>query len=59
MKSYKNMLYGQNKGKMKKLTKEEKITLIKELRKEGWIGDLSDESLIRLAEKVLEYQLKK
>jgi hypothetical protein len=44
---------------MKRLTKEEKQQLIKELRKEGWVGNLSDDSLIKLAEKVLEYQLKK
>ena len=43
---------------MKRLTKEEKQQLIKELRFEGWVGSLDDNSLLQLAGKVLEYQLK-
>lgn len=42
---------------MKRLTKLEKIKLIRELREDGWIGSLVEESLLQLAEKVLEYQL--
>ena len=42
---------------MRKLTKEEKQQLIKELRSEGWTGSLDDSSLLQLASKVLEYQL--
>lgn len=53
------MLNGEEKVlKMRKLTKEEKQQLIKELRTEGWKGSLEDESLLQLANKVLEKQLK-
>jgi len=44
---------------MIKLTKQQKQQIIKELRAEGWKGSFEDSSLLQLAEKVLEYQLKK
>jgi hypothetical protein len=43
---------------MRRLTKEEKKKLIKELRTEGWTGEMNDNSLLRLANKVLDYQFK-
>jgi hypothetical protein len=44
---------------MVKLTKEEKKQLIRELRQSGWSGALTNNSLLRLANKVLDCQFKK
>ena len=43
---------------MKKLTKEEKKEVLQEIRHSGWTGCMCDECLIRIAEKVLDYQFK-
>lgn len=42
---------------MRRLTKEEKQQLIKELRSEGWKSSFEDDALLQLANKVLEKQL--
>lgn len=44
--------------KMEKLSKLQKYQIIEELKMEGWKGSLEDDSLLQLANKVLEYQLK-
>ena len=44
---------------MNKLTKEDKIQLLAELKVAGWRGCLCDICLLVLAEKVLEYQWRK
>jgi len=46
-------------GKMKKLTKEEKKQIIRELRATGWTGSLNEDSLLLLAQKILNKQLEK
>jgi hypothetical protein len=43
---------------MKRLTQAEKKQLIRELRDKGWVGSLKEESLLQLAKKILEYQLR-
>lgn len=58
MKSIRDSQIGLKRAKMKRLTKEEKKQLIRELRKTGWMGGLDDKSALILAEKILEYQLK-
>jgi len=42
---------------MKRLTKEEKKQIIRELRATGWKGSLNEDSLLLLAEKILDKQL--
>jgi len=43
---------------MEKLSKLQKYQIIEELKMEGWKGSLEDSSLLWLANKILEYQLK-
>lgn len=42
---------------MRKLTKKDKKDIINELKRKGWVGSLSEESLLILAQKILEKQL--
>ncbi len=43
---------------MEKLSKLQKYQIIEELKMEGWKGGLDDDSLLQLANKIFEYQLK-
>jgi len=43
----------------KRLTKKEKFQILREFKDSGWTGCMCDECLVKLAEVVLEHQLKK
>jgi hypothetical protein len=43
---------------IRRLTKEEKMKLIVELKQSGWNGCICDDCLTMVAEKILEYQLR-
>ena len=44
---------------IKRLTKKEKFQILEDVKKGGWTGCMCDNCLIKIANVVLEYQLRK